>query len=213
MILVRSDNTTVCSYLNKVGGMQSDALCKQTLDLCRWALRHDMELRAIYLPGQTNCQADALSRQRQVDLSPFQDLDNRELTLNASVLEAVFLQFSHPQVDLFANRNKRLPVFVSLQRGQGKLAVDALSLSETHQYGYAYPPIHLLPRILDKIRRDKGDDPFDSSKMAPEGMGLRSSSAISRDSTLITFEAGSSGAEGQFSPQSACTQAHGLKIN
>ena len=134
VILVRSDNTTVCSYLNKVGGMQSDALCKQTLDLCRWTLRHNMELRAIYLPGQTNCQAGALSRQRQKDLSPFQDLDNREWTLNASVLEAVFLQFGHPQVDLFANMdNKRLPVFVSLQRGQGELAVDTLSLSWTHQ--------------------------------------------------------------------------------
>ena len=68
--------------------------------------------------------------------------------------------------------------------------------------------------VAEDTRQDKegeGDHPIDSSQMAPEGMVLRSSAAINRDTVGVTSTTGSPFAERQVSSKSAIPEAHGLE--
>ena len=64
VILVRSDNTTTCAYINKSGGTRSRDLCHLALEMLEWCFSHQIELRAVHVPGVDNVLADFLSRQK-----------------------------------------------------------------------------------------------------------------------------------------------------
>ena len=53
-VLVRSDNTTTCAYINKSGGTRSRQLCWQAWDLGKWCIQHNVQLQAIHVPGVDN---------------------------------------------------------------------------------------------------------------------------------------------------------------
>ena len=59
----------------------------------------------------------------------------------------------HPNIDLFATRlNNRLPLFVSPIPDSKALAIDAMSMNWDGIHAYAFPPFHIIPAILTKIR-------------------------------------------------------------
>ena len=59
----------------------------------------------------------------------------------------------HPNIDLFATRlNNRLPLFVSPIPDIKALAIDAMSMNWDGIHAYAFPPFHIIPAILTKIR-------------------------------------------------------------
>ena len=144
-VLVRSDNATVVSYLNKQGGTKSPELCYLTWHLYQWCIIHCIQLKAAHIPGKRNVIADALSRGK-----PFLKLT--EWTLNSMVANLVFNKMGQPSIDLFAtSQNKKLPVFVSPFPDETAVAVDALSLNWTGMFAYAYPPPIILPKVLQKV--------------------------------------------------------------
>ena len=61
-VLVRTDSSTVVSYINRQGGIRSVSLHQKAYKLLRWAHAHNLALRAVYLPGEDNVAADLLSR-------------------------------------------------------------------------------------------------------------------------------------------------------
>ena len=96
--------------------------------------------------GQIQYQADRLSR----ILKPIQT----EWSLYQSVASLIFLMIGHPNIDLFATRlNNRLPLYVSPIPDNRALAIDALSMNWDHIHGYAFPPFHILPAVLNEIRQ------------------------------------------------------------
>jgi hypothetical protein len=64
----------------------------------------------------------------------------------------------HVDTDLFASAwNAQLPRFVSWLLQPQALAANAFALNWSDLKGYAFPPFALIPRCLDKIRRDQAD--------------------------------------------------------
>ena len=59
-----------------------------------------------------------------------------------------------PNVDLFATQfSHKLPLYVSPVQENKALAIDALSMDWNLLHAYAFPPLNLIPAVLEKIRR------------------------------------------------------------
>ncbi len=50
-VLIRTDNTSVVSYINRQGGIRSKALCEQAAILLLWADSRLLSIRATHIPG------------------------------------------------------------------------------------------------------------------------------------------------------------------
>ena len=147
-MLVKSDNSTVVSYVNHQGGTSSPQLCLPTQDLLTWCITNDITLSALHLAGKTNVMADALSRGRIIPMGP-------EWALHPSVVQAVFLRLGRPDVDLFiSGLNKHLPVYCTRKPDHKAWATDALSIKWTNMFGYAFPPISFISRVLRKVEAE-----------------------------------------------------------
>ncbi len=62
-LLVRSDNATVVSYLNKEGGTRAPSICMITWRFLKWVIQKKVDIRAEHVPGIQNSLADRLSRE------------------------------------------------------------------------------------------------------------------------------------------------------
>lgn len=132
-ILIRSDNTTVISYINKQGGTHSPELCYLTWEFFQWCIQYKITIRAVHIPGKKNFLADALSRGEVVRMT--------EWSLNNTVVNLLFQQMGAPCIDLFATaENKKLPVYCSPFSDMKAFQVDALAISWKGMYAYAFPP-------------------------------------------------------------------------
>ncbi|XP_062598249.1 uncharacterized protein LOC134259672 [Saccostrea cucullata] len=147
VILIRSDNTTVISYINKQGGTHSPELCYLIWELFQWCIQNKITIRAVHIPGKKNFLADALSRGKIVRMT--------EWSLNKTVVNLLFQQLGTPCIDLFATaQNKKLPVCCSPFPDINAFQVDALAMSWEGIYAYAFPPPILVPKVLQKIREE-----------------------------------------------------------
>ena len=146
-VMVRCDNTTVVSHINKEGGTRSPPLCMLTWQLLVWCQSHNIRLRAAHVAGVDNKLADMLSRQRVL---------HGEWMLHRTVVQTIFKQLERPLIDLFASKlNNQLPTFCSWTPQGGELTVDSLSISWKNLSAYAFPPIPLITRVLRKVREDR----------------------------------------------------------
>ena len=84
-VLVRSDNTTTCAYINKQGATHSPELCTQAWELWMWCIERQIQIRAIYIPGLVNDLADSLSRDTEVTGTKDSPIDQREWSLHQEV--------------------------------------------------------------------------------------------------------------------------------
>ena len=145
IVLVATDNTTVVSYINKEGGMRSGPLCALLWRILTWCTRHQVTLKARHIPGRLNVVADKLSTLGQVIQTKW--------SLLPEVFQAVCNRWHRPQIDLFATRfNNKLPQFVSPVPDSLATAVDALSLPWEDLDAYAFPPVALLGKVVEKLQ-------------------------------------------------------------
>jgi hypothetical protein len=144
-VLVRTDNTSVVSYINHQGGLRSRPLCRLAHQILVWAQGKLLSLRAVYIPGRLNVGADTLSRQ---------GLLSGEWMLHTEVVEQIWRVFGQAQVDLFATQETaQCPLWYSL-RHPAPLGLDAMVQAWPRLRLYAFPPIALLPGVLERVRRD-----------------------------------------------------------
>ncbi|CAC5382111.1 unnamed protein product [Mytilus coruscus] len=147
-VLVRTDNATVVSYLNKQGGTRSPDLCYLAWDLLKWCINHNVKIQAVHISGKKNIIADALSRGRMT-------IRLTEWALDMTIVNLLFLQLGTPVIDLFAtSMNKMLPVFCSPWPEETAVSIDALSMKWTGLFAYAFPPPIILNRVLQKIQKE-----------------------------------------------------------
>ena len=110
-----------------------------------WCTRRQVTLKARHIPGRLNMIADKLSRQGQTIQT--------EWFLLPEVFQAIRNRWLQPQVDLFATRfNNKLPQFVSPVPDSQAWAVDALSLSWEDLDPYAFPPVTILGKMVEKLQ-------------------------------------------------------------
>ncbi len=80
-----------------------------------------------------------------------------EWFLAPQVAAVVFQQLGQPLIDLFTTKsNKQLLVYCTglcIHKAEA-YAMDALSISWEGLAGYAFPPIPLIHRVLEKIARE-----------------------------------------------------------
>ena len=65
-VLVRSDNTATCAYLNRQGGVKSPRLRSIASEILLWAHQILSSLRAAQIRGALNRGADRVSRWRRI---------------------------------------------------------------------------------------------------------------------------------------------------
>ena len=144
-VLIRSDNTTICQYINRQGGCRSARLCQQTWELWNLAIRKNIYLKAAFIAGKMNTLADELSRTK---------VKSTEWSLNQEIIQKIFHLWGQPLVDLFATaENRKAPLFCSWIADQQALAIDALSISWENMFAYAYPPLSLIPRVIKHMQQ------------------------------------------------------------
>ena len=142
------DNTTAVACVNKKGTSHSkhcNVITKQIWDFC---IEKGVWLSAAHVPGRENVDADLESRKINYDT---------EWKLNTELLQQAFhILGVNPDLDLFASRiNTQLSSYVSFKPDPGAKAVDAFTLNWHDTRFYAFPPFCVIPKVLQKICRDR----------------------------------------------------------
>ena len=146
-ILVRSDNSTVVSYLNKQGGTCSKILCDLALDIWNFCVIRNICIKATHIAGELNTQADRLSRLNVMD---------HDYSLFPSIFSTLSNAIPFPlKVDLFASHlNYKISNFISWHNDPYSSLVNAFSFKWSENV-YIFPPIPLIDRVLNKFENDK----------------------------------------------------------
>jgi hypothetical protein len=141
---VRSDNAaTVCNLQRQGAGL---ALLKLTRAIFRILTTLDIRLHVAHIPGKENVLVDALSRMEVTG----------DYVLDQGVFQqAIQLLGVMPTVDLFAHKyNNKLPRFVAMDGplAGGAVRTDAFPFTWRGELVYAFPPIQLVGRVLQRIQ-------------------------------------------------------------
>lgn len=145
-ILLRIDNTTAISYVNKMGGIRFPHLSNLAREIWQWCEKRNIYLFASYVNTKENC-ADEESRKINPDI---------EWELSQSAFNLIIHQFGMPEIDLFASRtNAKCEVYVAWRQDPDAVAVDAFTLNWHLQFFYAFPPFAIILKCLKKIIHDQ----------------------------------------------------------
>ena len=143
---IKSDNSTAVSYINNMGGMTSEALDELACKIWLWCLERDIFISAQHIPGDTNVQADTLSRNFS---------DNLEWKLKEDIFKRICHHYFIPNIDLFATRhNTQLERFASWHYDPDAVYTDAFSCSWSDVEPYIFPPFSLIGKVINKIFSD-----------------------------------------------------------
>ena len=146
-ILLRVDNTTAISYINRMGSVQFPALNKLAREIWLWCEERSIWIHSCYVPSAKNFEADRESRSTR---------DDYEWGLNAAAYAMVTSKFGTPSVDLFATyQNAKCEIFASWLPDPQATYTDAFTLTWGTLKFYAFPPFSVIPRVLQKIRQEK----------------------------------------------------------
>ncbi|XP_043482415.1 uncharacterized protein LOC122511321 [Leptopilina heterotoma] len=148
-ILLRIDNTTAISYINKMGGIQYPKLTCLCKDIWQWCEKRNLWIFASYIASHENVDADRESRslpqETEWELAPwaFNKIENT---------------FGPFKIDLFASTaNKKCKKFISWKQDPNSYAIDAFTVNWNGFKFYAFPPFSVILRTLQKIITDKAE--------------------------------------------------------
>lgn len=144
-ILIRIDNTTAVSYINRMGGIQYPHLNSITREIWQFCEIRNIFLFASYINTKENIEADYQSRKHTI-----------EWELSDVAFQTIITEFGEPDIDLFASRtNSKCQHFMSWRKDPDAIAVDAFTVKWSKYFFYAFPPFNLVLRVIQKIKIDK----------------------------------------------------------
>ena len=147
-ILLKLDNVTAVTFINRLGGTHSKPLCQLALAFWEWCIPRNLFLIAEHLPGQQNVLADHESRSLK---------DRCDWMINPQLLHQIQDQLGPCQVDLFASRlTRQLPRYFSWRIDPQAEAVDAFKQDWSQYRGFWC----LIPRCLSQARAQKAPIPL-----------------------------------------------------
>jgi hypothetical protein len=123
-------------------------LLKLTRAIFRILTTLDIRLHVAHIPGKKNVLVDSLSR--------MEITGDYALEMNV-FLQAIQLLGVSPTVDLFAHKlNRKLERFVAMDGvlAEGAIRTDAFSFSWRGELVYAFPPVQLVGRVLQRIQEE-----------------------------------------------------------
>lgn len=146
-ILLRVDNTTAISYVNRMGGVRFPHLNNLTKIIWQWCETRNIYLFASYINTKDNVEADEESRKLNIDT---------EWELSNSAFQTIVQTLGQPKIDLFASRtNTKCIQYISWRPDPDARAVDAFTVGWQYSFFYAFPPFSLILKCLRKIINDK----------------------------------------------------------
>lgn len=146
-ILLRIDNMTAISYINRMGGVQFVHLNEITRKIWQWCEDRRLFIFASYIKSKDNVEADEESRRINIDT---------EWELSSIVFDSIVEAFGVFDIDLFATQlNAKCPRYVSWKRDPCAYNIDAFTLDWSEFYFYSFPPFSLILKCLRKIINDK----------------------------------------------------------
>lgn len=146
-ILLRIDNSTAVSYINRMGGIQFPHLTQITKQIWQWCEIRKIYIYASYIRSKDNSIADAESRRNHPDI---------EWELKDSAFQKIIELFGQPEVDLFASRiNNKCVKYVSWQMDPDAIAINAFTLNWSNLFFYSFPPFSVILKTLRKIISDR----------------------------------------------------------
>uniref|UniRef100_A0ABD2XG48 RNase H type-1 domain-containing protein n=2 Tax=Trichogramma kaykai TaxID=54128 RepID=A0ABD2XG48_9HYME len=148
-ILLRVDNTTAISYINKMGGTRFAHLHSAAREIWQFCEERNIWIFASYISSSNNFEADEESRRVEPET---------EYSLSDSSFEVIIKRWNRPEIDLFASRsNAKCNRYISWKRDPSSEAIDAFTLSWANLFFYAFPPFSIILKVLRKIKRDKAE--------------------------------------------------------
>lgn len=148
-VLLRIDNTTAISYINRMGGVQFKNLSEIAKEIWQWCEKKNLWIFASYIKSKDNFIADKESR----ILPP-----ETEWELNNKYFQLIAEKYGNFDIDLFATSvNNKCDKFVSWFKDPNSIAIDAFTISWTKHYFYAFPPFSIILKVLNKIIHDKAE--------------------------------------------------------
>jgi ribonuclease HI len=148
-ISIKTDNMVTVFNLQRQGA--SEGLLYETRQIFSLLLKLDVRVAVTHIPGVKNATADALSR---LDRAGDYELKTEMYRRGTQFLNV------NPEVDLFAtDANHKCQRYLALPgvMGRGACAWDALRFSWAGGRMYAFPPVQILPRVLQKIRAERAE--------------------------------------------------------
>ena len=145
-ILLRCDNTTAITYINKMGGTLSKDLNIASKQIWKWCESRNIFIFASYIRSKDNVIADFESRRLEPET---------EYELSDVAFKEICKVFGNPEVDLFASRaNAKCQKYVSWKKDPGSMDIDAFTIEWKPYFFYAFPPFALILKILRKIEQE-----------------------------------------------------------
>ena len=106
------------AYINKEGGVRSQALNRESIMLYEWVIPRNIQLQAVHQSGVDNVLANYLSRHV---VGPM------EWCLDGKLVKRLFEMWGRPQIDLFASANNtHLPLWYSRAYHPEAIALNSL---------------------------------------------------------------------------------------
>jgi hypothetical protein len=140
-IRIMSDNTTVVSYINAMGGCKSLDCNSLACDIWDWAIARGIWLSSAHIPGKENVDADTLSRGLNANL---------EWMFSFRVFQKIVSIFGQA-----SRLNAQVDNYISWKPDPGTSYVDAFSVDWSKFAFYAFPPFCLVSRCIQKIVQDQ----------------------------------------------------------
>lgn len=148
-ILLRIDNVTAISYINRMGGIKFPHLNDLSRNIWHWCESRKLFIYASYIQSKQNTVADTESRKTHPDI---------EWSLTNNDFNLIVNKFGIPDIDLFASRiNKKCDLYISWHRDPDAHAIDAFTVPWNDINFYAFPPFSLILKVLDKIVSDRAE--------------------------------------------------------
>ncbi len=145
-VLMRIDNTTAISYINRMGSVQYKNLSQLAKLFWEYCETRALMVLATYIPTKRNIEADEQSRLKTTET---------EWSLSDNYYLQIKKAFGEPNIDLFATfSNKKCSSYISWMPDPFSENIDAFTLSWRKLNFYAFPPFALVPRVLQKIREE-----------------------------------------------------------
>ena len=129
------------------GGTHSPILSLLAKNLWDWCLSHNVLIKAQYIPGIQNVQADRESRIF---------LDSSDWKLHQAIFNLIYRRWGPLNIDLFASRlTFQLDQFVSWRPDPSAVHTDAFTLDWATFRGYAFPPFSVIGRCLQLVQSQR----------------------------------------------------------
>lgn len=148
-ILLRIDNTTAISYINRMGGIQYPHFNSIANQIWKWCESRNIYVFASYIKSAHNVIADEESRKSHSDI---------ECEPNNKYFDEIVHTHGAPDIDLFASRaNAKCDLYVAWKNDSDAFKIDTFTLSWKPYFFYAFPPFVLITKVLQKIVSEQSE--------------------------------------------------------